>query len=402
MHSKTVQKFLITTFLLLISFVFGSSAKAFTVTSRAQMGIEDNPLQQDDNYAQPDSIIFTPIYLESDEVVSDFEWYQGIYYYQSYRLNQRDFLFHYLVSSSGEIYAGAKKGEEHRFKLEGTTLRPIIIGYMTTRNSVEFDEVARANITDMILEITNRNAIPLDNVFVKDIEFVAKPNEVVKARFNSLGGKWERSLHESVNNIKQLYKPIPKQFDLKIEKIELPQNPVNYGDNVIMNITITNNSEFILLKGNQAEPVISLSKGTASKFFQNGVWLSLSQASIMPDSAFLRPKETKTFQVRLFVPLYFGQQSEKFILTDTLGKVYPNTEFEIMLNINHPNKKVLEIIKSQQVNVRSEPWGSASIINRVTLGQRFIVLEETNDGWYKLDLGNNKWGWISGLYIKVV
>ena len=382
--------------------VFGPKVEAFTITSRAQMGIVESALLQDDNYAQPDSIVFTPIYINSDEVVSDYEWYQGLYYYQSYRLNQRDFLFHYLVSRSGEIYAGAKKGEEFRFKLEGTTLRPIIIGYMTTRDSVEFDDVAKSNITDMILEITNRNAIPLENVFVKDIEFIAKPNQVVKAQFNLLGGKWERSLLESINTIKQLYKPISKQFDLKVEKIELPRNPVNYGDNVVMSVTVTNNSEFILLKGNQAEPVMTISKGTSSKFFLNGNWLSLSQASIMPESAFLRPKETKTFQVRLFVPLYFGQQTEKFTLTDTLGKSYPNTEFDLTLNINHPDKKVLEIIKSQQVNIRANPWMDAPIINRVSLGQRFIVLEEINEGWYKLDLGNNNWGWISGLYVKAV
>jgi hypothetical protein len=368
------------------------------------MSLDETLTKLDDNFAQADSIIVTPIYLESDDVVSDLEWYQGLYYYQAVRLNQGDLLFHYVVTKTGQIFEGGSKGEEHRYRTTDDSLHPIIIGYMANKDDIQFDDSVKQNLAELILDIANRNSITMDRVFVKDMQLVAKPNSAIITRFGILGGKWERSLNTLINTIKDKYSPQPKQFDLKIEKVDLPVDAVNYGDNIVMNITLRNNSDYILLKGNPSEPIMTLATGNSSKFFQNGVWLGLSQTSIMPEAAFLRAHESKTFQVRLFVPLYFGIQKEKFSLTDTLGRKYVNSDFEVTLNVNHPKTKVVEILPkgSTILNVHDNPWYSSPTINRVSVGQRFVVIEETKEGWLNLNLGNGKSGWVIASYTRTI
>jgi uncharacterized protein YgiM (DUF1202 family) len=147
---------------------------------------------------------------------------------------------------------------------------------------------------------------------------------------------------------------------------------------------------------------MNLDGGGASKFFLNGIWSSLSQVPVMDDATYLKAGETKTFQVRLAVPLYFGAVSERFYLTDTLGKKYPNSDFTVSLTINHPPQRVVEIVNTLQLNVHSNPLYSASTTNRVTLGQRFIVLQDNKEGWLQLDLGGGKVGWIVTMYTKTV
>lgn len=386
----------------LLTFSITAKVSALDIISRSQMGIDETLVVQDDNFLQPDSIVITPIFIEGGEYISEYDWYKGLFYYQAVRLNQGDFLFHYIVTKSGLVFKGNAKGEENRIRMTGETSKPIIIAYFSNENDIEFDPVSKTGLSELILDIANRNAIDLDSVYVKSISFVAKQNEAVTAQFGLLGGRWERSLKDITTQLKPLYKPQAKTFDIQIISIELPTSAVNYGDNIVMNITLKNNSDFILLKGNPAEPIMTLSGSTSSKFFLNNIWSSLSQVPVMNDATFLRPGETKTFQVRLGVPLYFGQITEKFNLLDAFGKKYPSSDFDVSLNVNHPSQKVVEVIGVKQLNVHNNPWYNAPVVNRVTLGQRFIVLEETNQGWLKLDLKDGRVGWVVIKYVKTV
>lgn len=402
MSRLQINKIIFILFFVGITYSFSINSSALTIIKREEMNIDNTIAKQDDNFLQPDSIIIAPIYIDSDDVVSDYDWYQGIYYYQTLRLNQGDFLFHYLITKSGQVFEGALKGEEHRFRLDNETLHPIIVAYMANKSDVEFDELSKASVGELILDIANRNSIDMTSIYTKEIEFATKENQPVLIRFNLLGGRWERSLKEITSSIKDSYKPEARSFDLAITKIELPQSEVNVGDNVVMSITLQNNSDGILLKGNPAEPIMTMNGGTSSKFFQNGVWLGLTQAPIFSDAAFLRPKETKTFQVRLNVPLYFGIQTEKFALTDALGGKYPNTDFDVTLNIRHPDKKVIEIVNTTMRNIHDKPWYSSPTISKATRGQRYLVLEEANGGWLNLDLGGGRTGWIDSVYARQV
>ena len=70
--------------------------------------------EQKEAFALPDSIYIVPLKLEFDEYVTTNDWYKGLYYYQTFRLNQGDFLFHYFVTKDGKVLEGNSKGDEQR------------------------------------------------------------------------------------------------------------------------------------------------------------------------------------------------------------------------------------------------------------------------------------------------
>lgn len=373
------------------------------VLQQSGFGFKQTSVQQNESFAPANSIYIVPLSLGSNDFITDEQWYRGIQYYQSVRLNQGDFLFHYFVGKDGSVYQGNLHGEEYRFSFKENTDKPIVIGYLSGRDELDFNRSAKPNLSALVLEIANRNNIALDHIFVKDLVFIAKPDEAISARAGFLSGRWETSLKGLVKTIQPGYNPKPKQYKFEVSKVDLPKSEVNYGDSVVANITIKNTSGFIFYQGTERDPIIAKTSGDSSIFFVNNVWLSRTQAAFIKEDTILKPGDSATFSVRLSVPLYFGALSEDFQLTDTVGNVYPDTKFPIKLNVKHPDKAVVEITKTEtgQLNVRNNPWGSAQVITRVTPGQRFFQLERSDSGWVKLDLGD-KSGWVLSKYTKVI
>jgi uncharacterized protein YgiM (DUF1202 family) len=118
----------------------------------------------------------------------------------------------------------------------------------------------------------------------------------------------------------------------------------------------------------------------------------------------IKPQETKTFTIKLQAPLYFGNVTERYQLMNALGQAYTSTEFDLAMTVDRPEASVVEITQTEtgQLNVRDGPWSSSAIIGRVTPGQRFLVLERTDSGYIKLDLGSGKTGWVVSKYTKTV
>jgi len=73
-------------------------------------------------------------------------------------------LFHYIVSQSGQVFKGNAKGEENRIRISDDTLKPILIAYFSNQNDDGFDPVSKPGLSQLILDIANRNSIPMDNV----------------------------------------------------------------------------------------------------------------------------------------------------------------------------------------------------------------------------------------------
>lgn len=389
--------------LTLLSIVSPAEAQV-AVTPSDTLGLDQSLIKQDDRFALADSVIVAPIFWQGDGFLADEDWYRGIFYYQASRLNQGDLLFHYGLLQDGTVIEGNSKGEDQRFTLEGSDGKPIIIAYLAGRDDLDFENEAKAKLDDLLLEIINRNAINPSNIYVRDLSYVARNNEAVKISTDSMGGRWERSLISTVDAIKSQYNPVKRNYELAVEKVELPTAPVNYGDNVIVNVTIKNKSKFALFQGTDSEPLIAKTEGNVSQFYYNGIWLSLTQAPLMADGSVLKPGESAVYPIRVAIPLYFGDLSENFRLINSLGEVYPDTSFTIKMNVARLDKEVVEITDTEtgQLNVRAAASGSSTIISRVTPGQRFIVLERGSGGWIKLDLGDGKSGWVVSKYTKIV
>lgn len=402
---KTNQRILLFIFSALIPFlILNIKASALNLIPSNIYNIDTALLNQVDNYNQPDSIYIVPITMEADAVIQDSDWYEGLFYYQASKLNQGDFLSHYFITKDGQVLQGNHKGDEQRFIVKNSSEKPVIITYLSAKDQSDFTLEVRNVLKNTILEIANNNAIKLNKVSLRSVSVILKEGEPVSQEFSVLNGKMELTLKELIKEITPLYKPVTKSYQLMVEKVDNPTGQVNPGETVDVNITIKNNSSLVLYQGSTYEPLISKMQNVTSKFYLNGVWLSQTQGPVMTDGSTIKPGESKTFPIKVKVPLYFGEQTEQFQLINTLGNIYLGTSFNIKLNIKHPDKEVVEITQTEtgQLNVRNGPWYSSEIVGKVTPGQRFIVLEKTDSGYLKLDLGNGKTGWVVVKYTKQV
>jgi len=402
----SVKKLLISIiFISLFGLGFGTEkVKAINVVPSNIYNIDQDFINQQDNFNLPDSIYVIPLLLEADTVIQDSEWYEGTFYYEASRLNQGDFLSHYFVSKDGQVLQGNHKGDEQRFNISGTTDKPIIITYFSQEDQTDFPTEVRSTLKNLILDLANLNGIKLEKVFLKSVAFNLKTNEPIFQQFTTQNGKMELTLRDIVKEIQPNYKPIVKNYQLSVEKIDLPAGEVSYGDDVEIGITVRNNSSMVLYQGTDYEPIISKIQNESSKFYVNSMWLSQTQASFMTLGSMIKPGESKTFSIKLRVPLYFGEQKETFQLINSIGKVYLGTSFDITINIRRTGLDVVEITQTEtgQLNVREGPWYSSPVVSKVTPGQRFIVLERTSSGYAKLDLGNGKTGYVVVKYTKTI
>ncbi|MCA9383112.1 SH3 domain-containing protein [Candidatus Dojkabacteria bacterium] len=398
---NTTISFLLITFCLLI--IGGIKVYGIEQTAKDSMAVDTDLITLEDNFGLPDSIVITPLFLEVDDFVSDADWYRGLFYYQTVRLNQGDILFHYVVLSDGTIVEGNSKKQDQKVPVEGES-SPILIAYLASENAQDFEPEAKDPISKLILDIANTQAIPLENISVKRMDFIARDQEAVVMRTDVIGGRWGRSLTNMIDTIRPNYSPIEKQYSFAVENVELPTDTVNYGDDIIANITIKNTSDFALLQGTEGEILVSKVDGDFSNFYVNNVWLSLTQAPLMETGQVIKSDESLTFQLRLSTPLAFEQITEKFQLINAVGQPYPGTEFELTLQVARLDSEVVEILDTETgtLNVRASASGFSEVISRVNPGQRFIVLERNSGGWVKIDLGDNQSGWVSQQYTKTL
>lgn len=361
--------------------------------------------EQKEAFSLPDSVYIVPFKLEFDEYVTTNDWYKGIYYYQTFRLNQGDFLFHYFVTKDGKVLEGNSKGEEQRFALKDTQEKPVIIGYLAENDSDDFSTEGREALNSLIVEVANRNRIKLENIFVKSFYYQATEQQQIVGVPDIVAGRWERSLTEMTKEIAAMYDPAKFKFELSITSVKTPTEKVKYGDQVVAEITIKNNSSISLYESSDFEPIMTkVGSDDFSKFFVNGVWSGPKQTKIMAEGTSIRPGESKTFQVRVGVPLYFDKQTEKFQLVNVLGEVYAGSEFDITLDVNKSDMDVVEIANTPvgYLNVREQANTSSRVVTKVSPGQRFVVMERSGSSWVKIDAGANGQGWISTQYAKKV
>ncbi len=387
-----------------VTLFHGTISAVIVDQTREALRFPKHPEEQKENLAPPDSIYIVPLKLDFDEFVTTADWNKGIYYYQAFRLNQGDFLFHYLITKDGEIIQGNEKGEEQRFAIKDSQERPVIIAYLPGDDESDFTPVARNTISTLVIDIANRNRIKLENVSVKSLNYQVTDRQQIVAVTDIIAGRWDRSLKGMVEEMASLYDPAKFKFELEVTSVKSPEKPANYKEQVVADITIKNNSSISLYEGTDFEPLMTKEGAEEfSKFFINGVWLGPKQAKVMTEGSSIRPGESKTFQVKIGIPLYEGKQTEKFALVNILGEKYAKSEFDLEVTVNDIKEEIVESTSTPvgYLNVRESANASSRAVTRISPGQRFLVLERQGS-WVKVDTGENGQGWISAQYTKVI
>ena len=381
------------------------SVKALEILPKKDFSIDSTLISQIENFNLPDSIIISPIVIPSDMIIQETDLYAGIFYYETIRLNQKDFLSHYFVTTEGQVLEGNSLGADQRIKLYQNDSKPIIINFFVAEGSTDFTINQKQTLKELILKLANEQSIALENIFIKEIRLLVKPNEPVLLKLDDLQGSWQIGLKEIVIEITPLYKPIPKSYTFAVEKITVPTKTITFPETFEIQMVIKNTSSNVLFQDTIYEPIMSKLDNAPSKFFLNDVWLSQTQSPIMDENSSIKPNESKTFTIKLKAPLYFGEIKESYQLISGLGRAYTGTTFDLSINVQRPaGKDIVEITNTEtgQLNYRDNPFASSNVIGRVTPGQRFIVIERTDSGYIKLDLGNGKTGWVVSKYTKTV
>lgn len=379
------------------------------VITHQQLRIDTSIAKEDSAFSTPSSIVIVPIFPPvGDFDISSEEWFKGLYYYMianDQRPGFTDLPFHYVVSSDGNVYKGNTAGEERRITIEGAGNNLAVIGYLANRGETSFDPRATAALGQTILDIANSNAINVESkVSAVAINYQQDDaSQQVKLVKQDLFGLWSNSLDKLIKDIKPFYKPVDKEYKVRVAAVTFPTTPVTPGQIVNGSISLENTGEHGIY-GDTISALLGSKTSGDSIFYSGANWASLSQFALMKDTDLLLPKQTRDFSFAMKVPLYFGEQTEEFTLKTMSGYEIPNTKFHLKLTVEKGNLTVVEVkaTASNVVRAYKSPSQSSGEIYRISKGERFVQLETTTNGWAKLDFGDKGQGWVARQYLTVL
>jgi ribosomal protein L19 len=256
----------------------------------------------------------------------------------------------------------------------------------------------------LILEIANNNAIKSDNITVGSLRFhINLTTKISTLESAKVTGGWDNTLKNFKSHVDKNYSPIKKKYHIQIVEVKAPTDKVNPGDTVIVELKLKNTGSNPIYSDSDGSLLASKKDGKASKFYLNEIWASQSQIPILVEGDIIKPEEEKSFQLKFRVPLYFGSQTESFLIKDFIGNKIEGTDFEISMNVANISQTVIEILNTETgyLNVRARD-GGGDTTGRVSPGERYIQLKTGDYGYVQIDLGNGKSGWVSRKYVKKV
>jgi hypothetical protein len=383
--------------------------QSIEIVSPTQANIDLTILQQDNSYSLPTSIVITPLTVpQLPTNISSRDWVRGLYYYTVANANRPGFTdipFHYLITSDGEIYQGNQGGDERKINIEGQGDAAIVIAYLTSSRQISFDQRVEEPLSQLLLQLANKNAVPFDRVRVIGTKLQRNDTEKnIKLVKTDLLGVWNTSLTGIVNKVKAQYKPQPKQYKLEVVGVELPAEQVTPGQTVTGKLKVKNSGQFGIYSGTGNE-LLGTTLARQSQFYVRGTWVTTTQFDLMPADAVLMPGQEASYEFKLYVPLFFGQRQEDFEVRTVNGGTIANSRFKVTLNVKRPTGTIVQVKPTNTgwLRVRSTPSGvQNNEIGRVYAGERYFQIQDAGNGYVKIRLPDGKEGWVSKQYLTYI
>ena len=387
-----------TTFFLILGILAPLSVNALELTSRSTLELDESILKDDSLYSNPTDILVVPITINKEFSLTESEWYKGVYYYTVDRLGFADMPYHYLITESGLVYKGNKFGDEKQVSLTDFSSSSVIIGYLNKGNTTNIDSRAEKSFKELILQIANYNNINPNKTAIRNLRFKrnkdAKTIEVVAEK---AFGNWESSVSKLVNSISG-FAPIAKEYSAQVTSITLPTDQVDPGQEITVSVQLKNTGQNGNYADSNSEIILSKNNGGASIFYVNNVWSSQTQTLLMTEGQTFLPGQELKFDFKIKAPLYVGEVSEQFELKTFSGAKIQSDAIEIKVNVKKTDKQIVAIKNNTAgfSNVYYQAYTSSGVALRAAAGTRFFLLEQNNQTlWAKLDLGNGQTGWIA-------
>ncbi len=374
-------------------------AKDKEVVYRQNWNADENIVNFVKEFEYPKRIILVPItfkYQSSDKI----KQIQDLYYFYVTRGGVGDLPYHYVVYWDGTIFEGNSLGTEAKIKF-GDVEDALFVGYI--KDSKEgFSISSLDDIEYLILKIMNKYAIAPENISVKEMNYEMGPDfKIKKITFSDASSIWSEQIEEF--DLKSKYEPIEMKFSAQVVSVVAPEETLEMATTAEVKIKVKNTGDLNFYSSPGSNLYIARNNpfDKKSSFYLPNVWDSHSRVALLQSGENLFKEEEKEFLVKVFVPLYYPQKSEDFILVDPNGKPIKGSDFKISLNISKTGKTVIEITDTPigYLNVRETP-GKGEVVTKVLPVERYIVLDY-KDGYYKIN-ADGKEGWVVNTYVKVI
>ncbi len=357
-------------------------------------------------YSVPDSILVVPFVIPTEsESLDQINLYKGLRYYQQNRLNFPEVSFHYIVTTDGRVIMNPFSQTDRQVEIEfDETENPIVIGYFTSANAVGFSPSARGKVEALILNILNSQTIPLENIFIRGLNYSQNEEMSIIAKVEPVFLGWESEINKIIENITPSYVPKQRVYKITVEDLMLPSAEVPLNSVFEVKLKVRNDSVFGIYGGSTNELVLSLNEKKAlSSFFFPQEWATPTQVKLMTEEQILLPGKEGEFVVQFKTPVAVGSIGEIFDILNVQGELVGNEPLDIAIRLAKSDKSILEIgdTGAGYLKVRKAPDIGSDEVSRVSTGTRYLVLD-TSGGWYKIEYEPGQTGWVIGQYIKII
>ncbi len=405
MHRK---QFLKTVSVLGASLLFFFLPTTASSLSDSEILLDRSIKTAENSFTLNNEIIIVPIFSRSVEKleIPFYEWFKGIYYYTIQRLGYNDIPFHYIVSKDGETIKGNDSGLEAQLPISDFSSSGVVVAYLTDSKSTSFSESSIKPLTELLTDLCNQAAISPLSITLSGLKIERdKKNQTVKTVASEIYGSWGSSLEEVKASVLANYSPVRKNYRVDIIETTLPEGEQVAGGESEASIKIRNSGEFGIYGGTESTLYLTKSDGSASRFYLNTVWSSQSQLSLLDDNQKILPGEELTVELPLKIPLFPGRLAESFTLSNQTGQRIETNGTELAVQIASAGKQIVEISNTygEAFNVRALPSTSSETLKIVSAGERFFLVEENLETlWSRIDLLDGRSGWIARWHLKFI
>lgn len=387
-----------------ISLLLPFNLHALDIKDVAKLGLDTSIFKTTYDVGLPAKVLVVPIFMPTQVRLTEDNWIKGIYYYTVQRLGYPTLPYHYLIDSKGNIY-DSKSSDERVLNIKDENDNAIVIGYLTQANATTFSEDTKSALGSLILDVVNKNGIKLEDVNVTGLRFTRQvsTNQVYLEK-SDIFGLWKNSLDSLKDSIRNDYSPKQREYNVAVTDTTIVKQDLVAGEETDGKIKITNKGPTNLYIGDSTYLLAEKADGSNSRFYLNNVWVSQSQFPAINEMQTFKVNQTIEVPFKIRAPLYIGEQTEDFKIKLIGNGVLNSDNFQLKINVQRGDKKIIQIRETETnfLRVRKEPSTASEEIGRVDSGGRYIVLEENEDGFYKIDLGGGSTGWVAAWLVDVV
>jgi hypothetical protein len=384
----------------LFFFLLGVSStriNAIEIQKRDNLKIDETLSIQSEIYSYPQKIYISQL-SGFNKNLSDKpeEWVKFLYYYSVTRLGLNDIPYNYLIDRSGKIYEGAKGGDGINPGLEGGN-NVILIGIMDDNQALSPRLSSSLNV--LVEDLSYKYGIKSDSWDFVELKLTKNENAVSFLTSSTSQSSIRNSITSSLAEV-NWSDTEHLEYKGSIQSVEYPKE-VEIGSRFDVKVKIKNENDFTWF-GDQSYIYISTIDSVESPHSINQLWESFSKPTHI-QNATIKPGEIGEVVFQMDAKSIPGEYKQSFYFTKSQDYVVDGTRFDVEFKIVKGSKKLIQLVSPEYgyVNIRECRWYSCKVLEVADDGQVYITTGK-EEGWYIVQFGEGKTGWVYQKYAKEI